>query len=601
MIEKINHYSIENPASVYDEEAMTALELAGRTAAKVNESVSAFNKLEESIPGQIAANVSDHIKDGSFDKQIDAHTAELTEKLSQAEERMTASERNMVSEIGRMTVELQNTENDLTARVDNLILNAGGDSSAEVVDARNGYATLGTYLRKTFATLPVGADYVTGNLDMNTLCVAGTHVVSSDNIVNGPTGWYEGVSLVKVEGYGILLAATGYQQHGIQFITNLKLSKARMRRFTYNQEGSLYFGEWLPVGMECVLYTDSSTSVNQLVETGEYLFAGGNFADAPTSSSFTLDVKNFNGWPTQICTELWSSNMWFRSGRANPQNSTNFAPDLVATWNPWKKVAGVDDIEATIGEISSTQGNAGYTIVNFGDSIFAAEQGATSVSNFLALATGATVVNGSFGGCHMSTHWGADWTPFSMWKLADAVATGDFTEQHTKATAGVEGMPNYFDSTVTAIENTDFSTVDLVTIAYGTNDFSSSDAVDGTNKYDVATFGGALRYSIERLLNAYPNLRIILVAPCWRCWLDDNGDYIEDSDTKIFTGGSLLRAFVEKTIEIAGEYHLPVVNPYDHMGINKFNYEQWTSDGTHPTETGRKQLAKIIANTVRGM
>lgn len=36
-IEPINHYSLTNPASVYDEEALTALELAARTAGKVNE------------------------------------------------------------------------------------------------------------------------------------------------------------------------------------------------------------------------------------------------------------------------------------------------------------------------------------------------------------------------------------------------------------------------------------------------------------------------------------------------------------------------------------------------------------------------------------
>lgn len=42
-----HHYSMENPASVYNEEAMTALELAGRTTAKVNECVSIVNGLGE--------------------------------------------------------------------------------------------------------------------------------------------------------------------------------------------------------------------------------------------------------------------------------------------------------------------------------------------------------------------------------------------------------------------------------------------------------------------------------------------------------------------------------------------------------------------------
>ena len=46
-LNKINHYSMNNPASVYDEEALTALELSARTAKKVNDCVEAYNKLEE--------------------------------------------------------------------------------------------------------------------------------------------------------------------------------------------------------------------------------------------------------------------------------------------------------------------------------------------------------------------------------------------------------------------------------------------------------------------------------------------------------------------------------------------------------------------------
>ena len=44
-LKPLHHYSIENPASIYDEEAMTALELAARTAAKMNETITAL--LEE--------------------------------------------------------------------------------------------------------------------------------------------------------------------------------------------------------------------------------------------------------------------------------------------------------------------------------------------------------------------------------------------------------------------------------------------------------------------------------------------------------------------------------------------------------------------------
>lgn len=50
MIDKMNeHYSMTNPASVYDEEALTALELAGRTAGKMNEVVGLVNENEANV------------------------------------------------------------------------------------------------------------------------------------------------------------------------------------------------------------------------------------------------------------------------------------------------------------------------------------------------------------------------------------------------------------------------------------------------------------------------------------------------------------------------------------------------------------------------
>lgn len=41
-VKPLNHYSFTTPASVYDEEALTALELAGRCAAKINELIKSF-------------------------------------------------------------------------------------------------------------------------------------------------------------------------------------------------------------------------------------------------------------------------------------------------------------------------------------------------------------------------------------------------------------------------------------------------------------------------------------------------------------------------------------------------------------------------------
>lgn len=106
----LNHYSITAAPSVYDEEAMTALELAGRTAAKVNESVEAFNELEEhtterlaaqdaAIPVKVAETVQEHIDGGTFDAQIDESLGNLELRMDNMLGSMTTGSTTMDAEI----------------------------------------------------------------------------------------------------------------------------------------------------------------------------------------------------------------------------------------------------------------------------------------------------------------------------------------------------------------------------------------------------------------------------------------------------------------------------------------------------------------------
>lgn len=95
-----HHYAMENPASVYDEEAMTALELAGRTTAKVNETVKAFNELETktgehlgtqdqaierirkvTVPAEVKAECERLISAGEFDQAISVYMNHLNERV----------------------------------------------------------------------------------------------------------------------------------------------------------------------------------------------------------------------------------------------------------------------------------------------------------------------------------------------------------------------------------------------------------------------------------------------------------------------------------------------------------------------------------------
>jgi len=112
MINPLNlHYSFNNPASIHDEEALTALELAGRQGAKINEVVKDQNALRTetethlvnqdntiaermnrqdadishirtvTVPADVTKEVQKQIDNGTFDEQIDQSLGNLADRV----------------------------------------------------------------------------------------------------------------------------------------------------------------------------------------------------------------------------------------------------------------------------------------------------------------------------------------------------------------------------------------------------------------------------------------------------------------------------------------------------------------------------------------
>lgn len=619
-IKPINHYSLENSGTIYDEEATTALQLCAETAKKCNEVIGDQNALREEtenhlneqdnnithirdvvVPEDVSAEVQKQINNGTFDEQIDEHTAEITKELNETRATVT-------SEMNRIDLDLQQTENELNGRVNNLLanLNTGGDATSEIVDARDTFTTLGERLEKTFKQLPVGVSYEPDGQDLNTYLQAGTYVFNEESFTNGPENDnYSATYLfkpftLKVETFGPLLDATGHAQYGKQTLVSFgSLPKTQCTRyFAYTNAGTKKFYEW---HFEYMGISKDGCDINTVVQPGTYMITTTKPLNTPLAGGgHFLKVENYSSeWLVQTVYDRGSRSMWFRTGRNQSGKYVNFDESITPTWGEWKKIVTQDDLQTAIESIESSFSNKGYVITNMGDSITGNTQDDTSISGQLANATGATTHNFGFGGCRMSHHTG-DWDAFSMCNIADAIASGDFSTQETAAGKGT--VSSYFANTVAKMKNLDFSTVDIMTIGYGTNDWSSGCALDNANNpYDTNSFAGALRYSIETLLTAHPNMRIVLVGPCWRFKNDDSGNFLYGSDEWENKQGVKIIEFVNKTLEIANDYHLPVVDPYNKMGINKFNYSQWFEDATHPNAEGRKQLAKLIGNTIRGM
>lgn len=236
----------------------------------------------------------------------------------------------------------------------------------------------------------------------------------------------------------------------------------------------------------------------------------------------------------------------------------------------------------------------GKVIANFGDSIFGNKRPPKDISTALSDITGATVYNLGFGGCRMGAHHRAEYDAFSMYRLAEAIAEGDFSVQDAVDVSSVSDMPSYFTETRDLLKSIDWDKVDIVTIAYGTNDFTGGNTLD--NAENFGDYAYSLRYSIETLLTAYPHLKIFVCGQTYRFWFNDSGEFDYDSDTYTYKDHKLTD-FVAKTAEVCAEYHLPFIDNYDGLGINKFNRGQYfpADDGTHHNAAGARLIAEHMA------
>ena len=233
---------------------------------------------------------------------------------------------------------------------------------------------------------------------------------------------------------------------------------------------------------------------------------------------------------------------------------------------------------------------AGMTCVCFGDSITGNYVAPFDYPSIVARKTGMTVINGGFGGCRMAQHPSNEYTAFSMYSLANSVASGDWSVQD--AAVGSVSSANAAEH-LDALKSVDWSAVDFITISYGTNDFTGGVSIgEDDGSLSTSQFKGALRHSIETILTAYPGIRIVLITPIYRFWKE--GDVVTDSDA-YEVSDLKLTDYVDAVISVADEYKLPVFNLYNSLGINKINRTVFLADGVHPSEAGIDRIGESLA------
>lgn len=230
----------------------------------------------------------------------------------------------------------------------------------------------------------------------------------------------------------------------------------------------------------------------------------------------------------------------------------------------------------------------GKKVVCFGDSV--TEFG--TYPEQIATITGSTTYKIGFGGCRMARSTSPYYDELSMYKIAQTVASQNFTSMETAVNYIKNNLGD--DNTVAfnLLKSIDFSTVDIVTIFFATNDFTANDVAIGVNgSVDTTTLKGAINVTINSLMTAYPNLKILFVTPTHRFF-----NTSDDSDLVPNGAGNYLIEFVDAIKSESNINHIPALDLYREGGFNKYNHTYYFgTDGVHPNATGYTYLAQKIS------
>ncbi len=248
------------------------------------------------------------------------------------------------------------------------------------------------------------------------------------------------------------------------------------------------------------------------------------------------------------------------------------------------------------------------SVVLLGDSIIANTLAGRGVSTYLEENLGEPVLKGGFGGSSAAAREQELYPAsvqgvISLVSIKEAAIRGDFSVQRAQIAYGdryfdiMRKTLDYFSEAAEQLARVDFAQVKYLVIEHGTNDYNGGIPLDDPqDRLNEGTFGGALRSTIEKLQNAYPDLQIILMTPTW-CYIirEDTLLYCDEADF----GGGYLEDYVELEKKIAAEYGIPVLDNYHDSGINRETAERFLQDGLHLTNEGQKLVADRLAALIR--
>ena len=233
----------------------------------------------------------------------------------------------------------------------------------------------------------------------------------------------------------------------------------------------------------------------------------------------------------------------------------------------------------------------GKKIVCIGDEIFGETAENTSIGYFVSSLTGAEVTTVSLPGVTMAKNSDEMLDAFSMYQLADAIATRTYVKQKNASSS----LDKSIKDALAVLESIDFKQVDKLIISFGLNDYLEGVNIGSGGSRDVSTYRGALAYALERICTAYSDTQVYVSTPLY-CIFEDG----VDSDSKKNARSKTLADYAEAALVTARGFKIPAIDNYNNLGINKINAAHYYSDETPliPNRNGRELAARHIAKAL---
>ncbi len=189
---------------------------------------------------------------------------------------------------------------------------------------------------------------------------------------------------------------------------------------------------------------------------------------------------------------------------------------------------------------------------------------------------------------------------YTLTYLADAICTGDFSEID-RVTTTYHADGNYTQSAAKVLKSVDYDNLDVIVIMYDATDYFEGRAIENPkDDEERCTIVGALNYSIRRIKESYPYVRIIVSSLYYTEGQNDDGSTY-DPDV-VDAGNGTLSNYFYNELNTCTELSVSFLDNF-YGTINQDNYTKYVDTAAQAgyiklTDEGEQVLADRIAYAI---